>query len=274
MRSLIKAINGQKPFLVDYQVAQLHLAIVQKQGFTDLLAKFFGDAPKPYQVGSTFIIPIQGMIGKGLSPLEAIGATDVETVDDWIDQAMASDAKRILFNINSDGGTIDGVEELANKIRGLGKETIAFTSGSMNSAAYWIGSAASRVVASPSSSVGSVGVYAVVTDVSEQAKQMGINVRIYRSDELKGIGVPGLPITEAQDAYLQKSVMGAANTFKANVKMKRTMVNDADLNGGTMSGKEAAAKGLVTGLADSLKVLLAQLEGTSTQGIQAKASKK
>ena len=274
MRSLIKAINGQKPFLVDYQVAQQHLAIVQKQGFTDLLAKFFGEAPKPYQVGSTFIIPIQGMIGKGLSPLEGIGATDVETIDDWIDQALASDAKRILFNINSDGGTIDGVEELANKIRGIKKETIAYTSGSMNSAAYWIGSAASRVVASGSASVGSVGVYAVVTDVSEQAKAMGINVRIYRSDELKGIGVPGLPITEAQDAYLQKSVMDAANTFKASVKMKRTMVNDADLNGGSMSGKEAAAKGLVTGLADSLKILLAQLEGTATQGIQAKAFKK
>jgi hypothetical protein len=68
--------------------------------------------------------------------------------------------------------------------------------------------------------------------------------------------------------------MDAANTFKANVKMKRTMVNDADLNGGTMSGKEAAAKGLVTGLADSLKILLGQLEGTATQGIQAKAFKK
>jgi protease-4 len=274
MRSLIKAINGQRPFLVDYQVAQQHLAIVQKQGFTDLLSKFFGEAPKPYQVGSTFIIPIQGMIGKGLSPLEGIGATDVETVDDWIDQGMASDAKRILFNINSDGGTIDGVEDLANKIRGLGKETIAYTSGSMNSAAYWIGSASTRLVASSSASVGSVGVYAVVTDVSEQAKAMGINVRIYRSDELKGIGVPGLPITEAQDAYLQKSVMDAANTFKANVKMKRTMVADADLNGGTMSGKEAAAKGLVTGLADSLKILLGQLEGTASQGIQAKAFKK
>jgi hypothetical protein len=41
-----------------------------------------------------------------------------------------------------------------------------------------------------------------------------------------------------------------------------------------MSGKEAAAKGLVTGLADSLKILLGQLEGTATQGIQAKAFKK
>lgn len=263
MRNLIKAINGQKVFLVDYQIAQQHLATAEKLGFTDLLSKFFGEAPKPYQVGSTFVIPVTGMISKGLSPIEAIGATDVEVIDDWIDQAVAANPKQIVFNINSDGGTIDGVEELAAKIRGLKIPTIAFSAGSMNSSAYWIGSAADRVAVSPSASVGSVGVYAVVTDVSEQAKAMGIKVKVFRSDELKGIGVPGAEITSAQEAYLQKSVIDTANTFKANVKLKRKMVADADLTGASMSGRDAAMKGLATGLVDSFKVLMTQLEPTA-----------
>jgi ClpP class serine protease len=260
MRSLIKAITGQKVFLVDYQIAKQHLATTEKLGFTDLISKFFGEAPKPYQVGSTYVIPVVGMIGKGLSPIEAIGSADVEVLDDWIDQAVAANPKQIVFNINSDGGTVDGVEELASKIRGLKIPTVAFSAGSMNSSAYWIGSAADRVVVSPSASVGSVGVYAVVTDLSAQAKAMGINVKVFRSDELKGIGIPGTEMTTAQEAYLQKSVIETANTFKANVKMKRKMVADADLTGASISGREAAAKGLATGLVDSFKVLMAQLE--------------
>lgn len=264
MRNLIKAINGQKVFLVDYQIAQQHLATTEKLGFTDLISKFFGEAPKPYMVGSTYVIPVTGMIGKGLSPMEAIGATDVEVLDDWIDQAVTANPKQIVFNINSDGGTVDGVEELAAKIRGLKVPTIAFSAGSMNSSAYWIGSACDRVTVSPSASVGSVGVYAVVTDVSQQAKAMGINVKVFRSDELKGIGVPGAEVTSAQEAYLQKSVMDTANTFKANVKMKRKLVADADLVGSSMSGRDAALKGLATGLVDSFKVLMAQLEPASS----------
>jgi ClpP class serine protease len=259
MRSLIKAINGQKPFLIDYQIAQQHLATTEKLGFTDLITKWLGESPKPYQVGGTYVIPINGVIGKGLSPIEAIGATDVEVVDDWIDQAVAANPQRIVFNINSDGGTVDGVEELANKIRNLKVPTIAFGT-SMNSSAYWIGSAADRVVVTPSASVGSIGVFAVVKDLSEQAKAMGITVKVFRSDELKGIGVPGTQITSAQEAYLQKSVIDTANVFKADVKMKRKMVADADLTGASMSGREAAQKGLATGLVDSFKVLMAQLE--------------
>ena len=263
MRSLIKALNGNQVFLLDYQIAQQHLATTEKLGFTDLITKWLGESPKPYQVGGTYVIPITGVIGKGLSPIEAIGATDVEVVDDWIDQAVAANPQRILFNINSDGGTIDGVEELAAKIRGLKIPTISFGT-SMNSSGYWIGSAADRVVVTPSSSIGSIGVYAVVKDVSEQAKAMGIKVKVFRSDELKGIGVPGSEITTPQEAYLQKSVVETANVFKDDVKRKRKMVADADLTGASMSGREAAKRGLATGLVDSFKVLMAQLEPGAT----------
>lgn len=262
MRSLIKAINGHQPFLIDYQIAQQHLATTEKLGFTDLITKWLGESPKPYQIGGTYVIPINGVIGKGLSPIEAIGATDVEVVDDWIDQAVAANPQRILFNINSDGGTIDGVEELAAKIRGLKIPTITFGT-SMNSSAYWIGSASDRVLVTPSASVGSIGVFAVVRDLSEQAKAMGIKVKVFRSDELKGIGVPGTEITSSQEAYLQKSVIQTANVFKEDVKRKRKMVADADLTGASMSGRDAAMKGLATGLVDSFKVLMTQLEPTA-----------
>jgi protease-4 len=262
MRNLIKAINGNRPFLVDYQIAKDHLELKAKQGFTDLLSQIFGETPKPYMTqGGTYVIPVMGMIGKGLSPLDAIGSADVEKIDDQIDEALAANPKRILFHINSDGGTVDGVEELADKIRSLPVDTIAFSSGSMNSSAYWIASAANRVVVSPSASTASVGVYMTLLDQSEQAKASGLQVKVYKSGQFKGIGIPGTSTTPEQDDYLQREVDALAETFKASVRMKRKLVQDEDMQGQSMSGKMAAQKGFATGLANSLKDLLAQLDG-------------
>lgn len=262
MRNLIKAINGHRPFLVDYQIAKEHLELKSKQGFTDLLSQIFGETPKPYQTpGGTYVIPVMGMIGSGLSPLEAIGSADVQKIDDQIDEALAANPKRILFHINSDGGTVEGVEELATKIRSLPVDTIAFSSGSMNSAALWIGAAANRVVVSPSASVGSVGVYLTLVDQSAQAKAAGLEVKVIKSGALKGIGIPGAPVTSEQEAYLQQEVDELANTFKASVRMKRKLVQEADMQGQSFSGKLAAQKGFATGLANTLKDLLAQLDG-------------
>lgn len=262
MRNLIKAINGHRPFLVDYQIAKEHLELKSKQGFTDLLSQIFGETPKPYQTpGGTYVIPVMGMIGKGLSPLEAIGSADVEKIDDQIDEALAANPKRILFHINSDGGTVDGVEELAEKIRSLPVDTIAYSSGSMNSAALWIAAASNRVLVSPSASVGSVGVYVTILDQSAQAKAAGLEVKVIKSGALKGMGIPGTSLTSEQEAYLQQEVDELANTFKASVRMKRKLVQEADMQGQSFSGKLAAQKGFATGLANSLKDLLAQLDG-------------
>jgi ClpP class serine protease len=75
------------------------------------------------------------------------------------------------------------------------------------------------------------------------------------------MGVPGSEITPAQDAYLQKSVMDAADSFKASVMTKRKLVKMEDLTGASYTGREAAQKNLITGIEPSLKALLMKLEG-------------
>jgi len=260
MRSLIKAITSGRPFLVDYTIAENHIEAVKKHGFTDLLAQLFGPAPKPYQVGNTFVIPIAGLIGKGLAPIESIGATDVEKVNDYIDEALAANPARIIFDVNSDGGTTEGVEELADRIRALNIETIAYSSGSANSAAYWIASACDRLIVSGSASVGSIGVYVAFMDQSAAAEAAGIKPVVISSGPLKGMGMPGLSLTDSQAAYLQDEVNSIAADFKAAVKMKRSLVKEEDMQGQSMQGKVAVAKNLATGSAPTLKALLASLD--------------
>lgn len=264
MRFLTNGLKGREPLLIDPAVAAEHAALAEKFGFTDLLSKLFGEAPKTYTVegadGSLIgVVPLRGIIGKALGPLEKMaGAVDVNDVAADIDALMAQGVDKIAFDVNSPGGTVTGVEELANKVRRLGVPTMAYTDTTMASAAYWIGSAADRVVVSPSSDVGSIGVYSVYYDVSKAYEAEGIVPHVYKAGKHKAIGIEGAPITEEQDAYLQQQVEEIWADFKANVKQKRKLVAAEDMEAQVYSGRVAANKGLATGLADSFAEALAK----------------
>jgi signal peptide peptidase SppA len=214
----------------------------------------FGEVPKAYIAeDGTGVIPIAGVIGKSLSPLEKMtGAVDVSDIADTIDEySMNPQVTRIAFQVSSPGGTVTGVEELANKVRNIAKPTMSYTDTEMASAAYWVAAAADKVVASPSSTVGSVGVYMVVADYSEAAKAEGIKMIVIKAGQHKAIGVPGAEVTDAHQAHLQEGVDEIHADFKAAVLKTRKMVKAEDMEGQVFSGKQAAQRGLVTGLADS-----------------------
>ena len=258
MRFLTNGLSGREPLLIDPTKAKDHAVLAEKFGFTDMLAQLFGVAPKPYVVDGIGIIPVVGVIGKGLSPLEKMmGAVDVNEISEALDAFAASpEVEKVALQISSPGGTVTGVEELANKVRSFGKPTLAYTDSEMASAAYWIGSAADRVVASPSSTVGSIGVYMAIPDYSEAAKMAGIKMVVIKSGKFKGAGIEGTTLDEGQMANLQESVDEIHSEFKAAVLMKRKMVKAEAMEGQTFSGKQAAAQGLVTGLADSFSEAL------------------
>ena len=253
MRFLTNGLSGREPLLIDPTKAKDHAVLAEKFGFTDMLAQLFGVAPAPYVVNGVGIVPIVGVIGKGLSPLEKMmGAVDVNDVSAAIDAFAANpEVEKVALQISSPGGTVTGVEELANKVRNLGKPTLAYTDSEMCSAAYWIASAADKVTASPSSTVGSIGVYMAIPDYSEAAKMQGIKMVVIKSGKFKGAGIEGTSLDEGQMSNLQEGVDTIHAEFKEAVNMKRKMVKAEAMEGQTFSGKQAAAQGLVTGLADS-----------------------
>ena len=254
MRFLLNGLSGREALLIDPAKANDHRVLAEKFGFTDMLAQLFGEVPKAYIAeDGTGVIPIAGVIGKSLSPLEKMtGAVDVSDIADTIDEyAMNPQVTRIAFQVSSPGGTVTGVEELANKVRNIAKPTMSYTDTEMASAAYWVAAAADKVVASPSSTVGSVGVYMVVADYSEAAKAEGIKMIVIKAGQHKAIGVPGAEVTDAHQAHLQEGVDEIHADFKAAVIKTRKMVKAEDMEGQVFSGKQAAQRGLVTGLADS-----------------------
>ena len=100
-------------------------------------------------------------------------------------QTAAADPKvrAIVLNIDSPGGTVDGTAELAGivKAAAAAKPVIAYNDGMMASAAYWVASQATRIIASEMSEVGSIGTLMVHEDWSVALDQAGIHIEIMRA---------------------------------------------------------------------------------------------
>jgi len=277
MRFLLNGLNGREALLIDPAKANDHRILAEKFGFTDMLAQLFGEVPKAYIAeDGTGVIPIAGVIGKGLSPIEKMtGAVDVNAIAEAIDEyCMNPQVTRIAFQVSSPGGTVTGVEELANKVRNISKPTMAYTDSEMASAAYWVASAADKVVASPSSTVGSIGVYMTIADMTEMAKTQGIKMVVIKSGKFKGAGIPGTSLSEEQVANLQQGVDEIHADFKASVLQTRKLVKAEDMEGQVFSGKQAAQRNLVTGLADSFSEAVAMWAENSIAPAPAVPAKK
>ncbi|MEW4569300.1 S49 family peptidase [Tautonia sp. JC769] len=72
----------------------------------------------------------------------------------------------IVLDVDSPGGQVAGTAEAADLVRAVdrAKPVWAYTSGTMASGAYWIGSTARRVVAHPAAELGSIGALVTVVD--------------------------------------------------------------------------------------------------------------
>jgi len=208
----------------------------------------------------TATIPIKGVIGAGLGRFEkACGACDTMDVAEDMDNAAMAGAKRIILNIDSPGGTVGGVPELAEKISSMQKDGLAvfsFTSGLMASAAYWIGSSAmGGIYATASAEIGSIGVYQPFIDQGRRFSAMGYNVELFKSGKYKGMGYPGTSLTDEQRALLQAQVNDIYGKFTAHVLRHRSRVPGEAMQGQTFMADKAQKNALIDGITTDLKSL-------------------
>jgi len=218
----------------------------------------------PYVRDNIGVIPVYGVIGKGLTTLEKmLGCADIDvitrTLNDWKDR---DDIHEVLFHIDSGGGSTTGLEELAKKIRLYEKPTIGFSDSDCGSAAFWIGSQCKRLVVTPSSSIGACGVYVTVNDDSEKYAKEGRKVVVIKSGEHKAAGLEGTTLSEIQTAGLQGEVNELHRRFIRDVQSVRQFAQIEDLQGQSFYGDQAASRGLATGVIDSFEDLIKDIKET------------
>lgn len=158
------------------------------------------------------VIPIQGVIAQKASMVDDIsgpGGCSTERVASSFRAAINdSTVKGIIFDIDSPGGTVYGVEELASLImssRGT-KPIVSMINSLCASAAMWIASAADEIVITPSGEAGSIGVYSQHVDISKFLESSGQKVSLISAGEFKVEGNPFEPLSEEAMKYIQSRV--------------------------------------------------------------------
>lgn len=204
-----------------------------------------------------------------------LGATDTEELRAAAEEAMRPDIKGLLVDVDSPGGFLIGGPEFADALSAVAdaKPVVAWTGGMMASLAYWAGSQAGMVMASPSAAVGSIGAYITVRDFSRLLESFGIRTEVFTNREgtYKGIGILGRPLTDAHRDLLQADVDSAFSDFRAAVTRRRTTVNPDAMRGQTMPGTKAALAGLInqTGsFRDAVGTLKMWADRTATVGVR------
>jgi len=203
------------------------------------------------------IIPVHGIIYKRINLLfELLGGVSTELVRKAIQASVDNpEIDGILLDIESPGGLVDGVKELADYIHCLrgGKPIMALANGEMASAALYIGSAAEKVLATPSALVGSIGVFMRHVEASEVRKQDGLKVNYIRSKQFKGTPNFDEPLTGEVRAYLQELVDSAYKLFVDDMAAYRNQeprkVENEWGDGKMFRARKAMSMGMVDGIA-------------------------
>ena len=150
----------------------------------------------------------------------------------------------VLLHVESGGGSVVGVDELATELRELAaiKPVVAYIEDIGASGAYYVASGADRIFANRSADVGSIGVYGVVYDQSKAAEDAGIVVHVIRAGQFKGMGTPGTKITDEQLSQFQRGVDATNELFVQAIAEGRGigMVAARKLNDGRVHKGQAA----------------------------------
>jgi signal peptide peptidase SppA len=209
------------------------------------------------------VVSVLGVIGvisqraSQVDDLSGPGGTSTERLTSSFRSAMKDPAVcAIVFDVDSPGGGVYGVQELAAEIRAArgNKPIVAIANSLAASAAYWLASAADELVVTPSGEVGSIGVYAAHEDLSGALDQAGVKVTLVSAGKYKTEGNPFEPLSqEAFDAiqgrveeYYQAFVQAVAKGRSTEErKVSPDDVRKSFGQGRVVGAKEALDGGMV-----------------------------
>ncbi len=202
-------------------------------------ARWFGKNITADGIG---IVSIEGALGYGWwgIPYKVL-AKQIETLDG--DPA----AKVILLDINSPGGAINGLVELAQNIKKCSKPIYAYTEGYCTSAAYLLASTAAQVFASPQATIGSIGVLVHIVDDSKHMEKIGISETVMRSKHAAKKALD--PNTDEGRKEIQSSLDTLEELFIGEIANNRGVSSEDVIErfgqGLTFHAVEALEKGMI-----------------------------
>jgi ClpP class serine protease len=205
----------------------------------------FGFADTNIPEGSVAIIPIRSEILKYDQPCGPRGSqsilSDVKSAD------QNPNIKSIVLVLDSPGGQVTGTDLLSEAICNSTTPVVAYIEGMAASAAYWIISGASKIIASSDlDRIGSIGTMLMVEDLQPALEAQGVKFHeVYASLSVDKNADVNQVLDGKYESY-QKNVLDVINSkFLSSIKANRSAVEDSTLTGKMYFAPEAITLGLI-----------------------------
>jgi signal peptide peptidase SppA len=209
--------------------------------------------------GGIAVLPLYGVVtqrGNMVEDVSGPGSVSTQQFASALRQALADDTvSQILIDIDSPGGSVYGVAELADEIIGARsqKPVVAVANSLAASAAYWIGCAASELYVTPGGEVGSIGVWQAHFDYSQALAAEGVAPTLISAGKYKVEGNPYAPLDAEAQGFMQSRVDDYYAAFTKGVARGRGMpisqVRDGMGQGRVLGADAAMAQNMVDGVA-------------------------
>ena len=177
---------------------------------------------------------------------------------------MDDNVKAVVLQIDSPGGSAFASEVIRQEIIELqraGKPVVASMSTYAASGGYWIAASTDRIIASPSTITGSIGVFGMFMTYENSLDYLGIHSDGVGSTELTGFSVVR-PLAPEFGEILQRNVENTYGNFLSMVSSARGM---------TVEEVDSVAQGRVWLGSDALELGLVDQLGTLDDAIVAAA---
>jgi protease-4 len=138
--------------------------------------------------------------------------------------------KAVVLRINSPGGTVTTADTMYQEVVRFKAKThkpvVAVTLEVAASGAYYMACAADKIVAHPTSLVGSIGVIFETFDVTDGLAYIGVYSRAQHSGTLKEMGSPFKHATDLEKSVMQEMVNEYFARFETIVKQNRPGIKE------------------------------------------------
>ena len=184
-----------------------------------------------------------------------IGGSIKSPVLEPIFSAIRADkrTRAMVLDIDSPGGAVTASDYLYRSVCKIAevKPVVANIRGVGASGAYLIGCAAHRIVATPGSIVGSIGVISIRPVLRELLERVGVRVDVNKSGTFKDMGAPWRDASPEETLKMQELIDESYDAFVSVVAKARNM--DEETVRGLATGEVYwATKARELGLVDEL----------------------
>lgn len=192
--------------------------------------------------------------------------------------------KAVVLRVDSPGGSAYASEIIRQEIeliKQAGKPVVASMGTYAASGGYWISAPADKIIASPSTITGSIGIYGFFMTFENSLSRLGIHTDGVGTTDIAGFGVTR-PLTDGMAKIFQLNINRGYQDFISLVAANRNMTLEQVDNiaqGRVWSGLKAKELGLVDELGDLTLAIntaaeLAELETFDTLLIEKEKSAK